>query len=104
MQRTARILGSLALAALMAGCACVKGAKRCPAPTASTSSSDTAALRQELHELSSRVGNLEVNLNGIESSQREIQNELRTLTGLQEGLRQQLDGSTKQPSGQPDEK
>ena len=104
MQRTARILGSLALAAFMAGCACAKSSKRCQAPAASTPSSDAASLRQELHELSSRVGNLEVNLNGIESSQREIQNELRTLTGLQEGLRQQLEGSAKQPSGQPDEK
>ena len=71
------------------------------------------ALRGELQQLRARAGNLEVNVNGMESSQQEIRNELRTLTGLQQGLQQQLNAIAQQlqakdaaspVSQEPDEK
>ena len=99
MQRTIKLFSGVLVVGVLAGCACAHGAKR--------GSSKTVTLRQELHQLSSRVGNLEVNVNDLASSQRETQNQLRALTGLQEGLRQQLEALSKQTpatSQEPDEK
>ena len=98
MRRTIKLLSSVLVVSVLAGCACAHGAKR---------GSSADAMRQELHQLSSHVGNLEVNVNALESSQREMQNQLRALTGLQEGLRQQLEAMSKQTpaaSQEPDEK
>lgn len=90
MRQTVMLLSGMLMVGLLAGCACTTAAK--------PGAAQTETLRDELQQLSAHVS-------GLESSQREIQNELRTLTGLQEGLRQQMEGLAKQrPAAEPDEK
>lgn len=104
MRTSCTLIGGLLLGALLAGCASTKIATQKP--------STLETLRSELRQLSARTGNLEVNMNGLESLQQETRNELRTLTGLQQGLQQQLNAIAQQlqakeaapAASEPDEK
>lgn len=83
--------GLLAMMLLIAGCASTKAAHQGP--------TEVERLRHEVTQLQAHVGNLEVNLNGVETAQQDIRDELRTLRGLYEGLRE-----PSAPGGEPDGK
>ena len=97
------LVGLLLVAWIVTGCASTKPVRPTQAP------SDSDRLRHDVTQLQSQVGHLELGLAGLESAQRELQDEVRTLTGLQQGLRQQLDALIEQSqrragAEEPDEK
>lgn len=89
MRTSVPLLGMMVLAIAVSGCATMKKTQSAGGPS---------ELDQLRLEMDASIRGLETRVGALEAGQTEIRDALRSLTGLQQGLRQQIDELAKQRS------
>ena len=95
MRHMRMLVGLVVAGSVCAGCASMCAPKK----TAMTGPDPVQQLRTETN---AKVQAIETRLGAIESSQNELREEVRTMTGLQQGLRQQLDALAQEHRNAPE--